>query len=397
MPEQTIWSGLFVDDDVDTCRQIAEHYNPWTYNDNRLLLKTLTDFDSAMNLLEEKRFDILILDVFRGAIPADPAGGDRTGVEIFHHIKIKQFIPVVFFTALPRAVEDLRSPLIKIAEKSGVGFDPLDQTIKEFIDSGLMKINREFHAHVTRTVREYLWDFVPSHWDEITKTGDIVSLAYLLCRRLAASLDTRGAEKFARALEPQNAENNLHEAEIKNSVHPMQYYIIPPSAERFCMGDLLKKEDAHNEYSYYLILTPTCDFIKRDDGTRRAEHVLIVKCIPLTEFNEYLEWNLDPSENNRKKLEKLVKTPHQEPKGKQRGRFYYLPGAFGLPDMVLDFQQTKSIKFDDLSSYSKIATLDSPFSESIAFEYTKFIGRIGTPDLDINVVFENFGNREGAH
>ena len=51
-----------------------------------------------------------------------------------------------------------------------------------------MRINGELSRHFDEILRDYLLNYVPEHWDEMTGTGeDDATLAYLLCRRIAAS------------------------------------------------------------------------------------------------------------------------------------------------------------------------------------------------------------------
>ena len=58
----TIWPLLFVDDDSDFCRQVQEFLDGETIPpDDRLQVKTLNDFDDALNELETYRLDLFIL------------------------------------------------------------------------------------------------------------------------------------------------------------------------------------------------------------------------------------------------------------------------------------------------------------------------------------------------
>lgn len=387
MPEQIKWNVLLVEDENETCRQIKEHYDTWSYEGNRLLITDVTDFTIALEELNKQRYDLLILDVFMGANKTIESG-EKAGIEVLNKVKQRRFIPVVFYTALPAAVKTLENPLIKVAEKTGMAFETLDSSIIELLNTGLLKINREFTRHVDGTLREYLWDFVPQNWKEITSSGDLESLAYLLCRRLAASFDTRGAERLAQSLKSEQVTQATEQENETEKVHPMQYYIIPPSGEWLSTGDIVKENGTEEPDSYWLILTPTCDFIERAKSERRAEHVLIVQCLPLREFSEYQECHKEKphSSSKTRRLNDLIGTPYRTPEGRQEGRFYFLPGALDVPDLIVDFQQSCTVSFDSVSHYVKIATLDSPFRESLVFFFTRYIGRIGTPDLDIEIV-----------
>ena len=73
-------------------------------------------------------------------------------------------------------------------------------------------------------------------------------------------------------------------------------------------------------------------------------------------------------------------------RGGQKDRFKFLPGTFFLPDLVVDFQQLRSVQFHDLNRKNVIATLDSPFSEAVLARFSRYFGRLGTPNLDKDVV-----------
>ncbi len=55
----------------------------------------------------------------------------------------------------------------------------------------------------------------------------------------------------------------------------------------------------------------------------------------------------------------------------------------------MDFQNKLLIKYSDLKSYKRIATLDSPFAESMLIRHISYYNRIGTPDLDANYILEH--------
>ena len=53
--------------------------------------------------------------------------------------------------------------------------------------------------------------------------------------------------------------------------------------------------------------------------------------------------------------------------------------------MIVDYQQTWSVPFADASDeehFRKVAALDSPYREGITQKFSRFISRIGYPDVD---------------
>ena len=68
----------------------------------------------------------------------------------------------------------------------------------------------------------------------------------------------------------------------------------------------------------------------------------------------------------------------------QRERFYYLPGVLTLPHLLVDFQQLNILPLEEISTLAKMASLDSPFAEALLARFTRYYGRLGTPDLDVD-------------
>ena len=119
MARSIAWQLLFVDDDADTCRQVQEYLEKETIAgpDDRLCVETLTDFPAALDKLERQHVDLLILDVRLGPRD-DEIRAEEAGIATLDAIKKRRFAPVVFYTALPRLVQHLQTPLIRIVEKT---------------------------------------------------------------------------------------------------------------------------------------------------------------------------------------------------------------------------------------------------------------------------------------
>jgi hypothetical protein len=69
----------------------------------------------------------------------------------------------------------------------------------------------------------------------------------------------------------------------------------------------------------------------------------------------------------------------------QRERFMFLPGTNTFPDLVIDRQQLSTVAENQRDDFDRIASLDSPFAEKLGSLFARHYGRIGTPDLDIEI------------
>ena len=164
-------------------------------------------------------------------------------------------------------------------------------------------------------------------------------------------------------------------ADPKN-IHPMQMYIHPPVSTTRLAGDILKGT-VSNETAYWLVLTPSCDFEQKD----RLHSVLLAQCVPLTSLPEYASWKADFT--NTVPLKAMIGDNRQDV---QSERFKFLPGTFFLPDSMVDFQKLQAVSPYVLKDMEIIASLDSPFAEAVLARFSRYFGRLGTPDIDKNVV-----------
>jgi len=167
-------------------------------------------------------------------------------------------------------------------------------------------------------------------------------------------------------------------------MHPMQYYVIPPVELAPLAGDVYEGQigDLH---SYWVLLTPSCDLVT---GREKADLVLLARCLPLTEQVEYQQWRDGlpaPSRAINGKLQDLLRNNRRD---SQSERFFFLPSALSLPDLVVDFQQLVTLQREHMDGLERLASLDSPFAEALLARFTRYFGRLGTPDLDVAVLLQ---------
>lgn len=284
----------------------------------------------------------------------------------------------MFYTGLPHLVRHLVTPLIQVVEKTE-GLPRLLESLRSIFATRLPAVNRALLRHLETIQRDYMWDFVAHHWAQFGDTSDRTSLAYLLARRLATSLSGSGIRQLAQELG-----DSTGTAAAGDQRHPMQYYVIPPVEPTPLAGDVYQGQiGEHN--GHWVLLTPSCDLVT---GREKAELVLMARCLPLTEQVEYQQWRdglPKPSRTINGKLQDLLRNNRRD---SQSERFYFLPGALSLPDLVVDFQQLVTQQREHVGRLERLASLDSPFAEALLAKFTRYFGRLGTPDLDVAVLLQ---------
>ena len=381
------WQVLYVDDDPDFCRQVEGYLDGETIGDSDGVLKVqaISDFNSALIELESRRIDVLILDVRVGPYdedtteetkPEDESGLVEEGVRVLDAVRQRRFVPVVFYTGLDYKVRDLESPVVRVVEKTK-GVEELLESVKEIFNSALPQTNRALVHHLENVQRDYMWGFVARQWNRFGSNADRTALAYLLAKRLAISLSGSGIQQLA--LDLGDDTGTFTEDE---KVHPMLYYLIPPVESAPLAGDLYYGT-INEKNGHWILITPSCDMVY---GREKADHMLFARCSPLTGFPEFTAWEEgqpNPSTTVVRRLKSLLRNNRQD---SQSERFYFLPGALTLPDLVADLQDLVTLPRASATSLERTASLDSPFAEAFIARFSRYFGRLGTPDLDVDSV-----------
>lgn len=268
------------------------------------------------------------------------------------------------------------APFVQTVSKIAV--DPvadLEEAVENVIDSGLPYLLQSVSSHLADVERAFMANFVEHNWPDLVDRPE--DMAYLLSRRLAVSFE-EGAESLAQEL------GQAGGATLGDAIHPTRYYVQPPNSN-YKMGDLLVTPESTEEDAdvgrLYVVLTPSCDLVLRSERMK-ADRVILAQCFSLDSFDAYQDWESAPSAKNTELLRRLLTS---RPKG-QEDRYFYLPAAWNVPDSVADLQNVTSIPGEELEHYRKIASLDSPFAEALSYQFNRYIGRVGKPDLDIDSV-----------
>lgn len=375
------WQLLFVDDEKETLDLVKDILEREIISGIGLQVETSRNLEDAINKLDRYKFDIIILDVKFGL---DGPEGEDVGIRILEAIKEKYFIPVIFYTGLPYLVRDIETPLIRVVTKES---DPtqLISVVSKIFSTRIPEVNRALMQHIQRVLRDYMWDFVAVNWDKFGNIGDSTDLAYLLSRRLAISLSGPKIKRFCEDL----GDDTVPSVEEDKKIHPMFYYIIPPIIiDMPLCGDIFKGTIGDDE-GFWILITPSCYIMQK-----KVSHVLLAKCELLKETKEYKEWKESKSKNKEEDLKSLLNNNRR--KG-QHERYHYLPGALSIPDLIVDFLNVKKVPLETVNTENlvKLASLDSPFSESILARFSSYFGRIGTPDLDHDFILEKFRSGSG--
>jgi len=338
------------------------------------------NFSQAMERLKEERFDLIILDLKDDAAEEQ---GPLAGETVFSELKKYRFLPVIFHTGFPDKVSDLASACVKVVTR---GDNPLTlrAAVKEVLDTKLPKLIRS----IEEEQRKFMWESADQIWSEDLGKGNASDLVYLLARRLANTLSGEAVRRFLES-------DGIDGAPKSDKIHAVELYVYPPLSDHFFFGDIFKKKDGESA-EYFIVLTPSCDLVHS-----KADFVLLGKCNHLVDTppglsaKESLAAGKGMSKTLVDKLSSYIKDRYPP-----EDRFKYLPGTSFLPDLVVDLQDIRAVAPTVLNpgggGYERIASLDSPFAESLQSKMMKYLGRIGTPDIDVDLALSRFIERINA-
>ncbi|WP_309398468.1 hypothetical protein [Cerasicoccus maritimus] len=368
------WHFLVIEDDEEISTQVEQILETCIEAPDSVKVDVHDSFEDARHKLSTGKYDVIILDLKDEADQYPEVDEEPAGIYVFNELKKTRFTPVVFYTALAHKVRSEETTFVRVVEKTE-GVAKLKQEVLAVMETRLPVLSRR----VEEIQRGYMWDFVSKNWSEFETPDEHADFAYLLARRLALSLQ-REARKMARTM----GGRSITLAD-PNNVHPMELYVRPPISQKRLAGDILKGSINGADHStYWLVLTPSCDF----EQAGRLEGVIVAECIPLESAPEYVNWRAK-NDGAEGALKSLIGDNRQD---MQSERYKFLPGTYFLPNLIVDFQRLQSVSPAVIDSLEVVSSLDSPFAEAVLARFSRYFGRLGTPDIDKRVILSRLSS-----
>lgn len=320
----------------------------------------INNFKDAQSQIAEKMPDVVVFDIFDDQIEEHPEYAVKPA---WLFVWNEFFCPVVFHTGHEVSeYRDLVHPFVRYEIKGPGSHGRVATHIKEFepkIDS-LRTIRKELSWRAGETLR-HVSPLIWRSGQPLTDQADI--FLRVVRRRMAAALD--------------------HTAEDQRPTQAWEQYIYPPIGDSLLTGDIIRSTsgDENKPESYHLVLSPSCDLVRERPTLKQ---VLVADCVPIRRFVD--KTNIG--------LQDLVKRLPSELTKDQVAGFTVLPTFPGvLPLMAANLKQLSLLPYDDIATkngetkhFTRIASLDSPFRERLAWAYLQVAGRPGVPDVDVETL-----------
>lgn len=320
-------------------------------------------FPQAEAELESWWPDMVILDLAQGTVGT---GDEPSGLSTRDRIWRSRFCPIIVFTARPDMWDDggLPHPFIRMVQKGSQGVLDLMVVFNEFrlhVES-MRDVERKMRLQCSLALR----NVAPNAFSDHRGDNDAIRDAILrgTRRRIAASAD-----------EPLVAGQKLS---------GWEQYLYPPVSDSIRLGDVLLRTDGDKNLpsSYRVVLTPSCDLEAAEGRKPKVANVLVAKCGGMSDALDRLQIGRPDSEEKRKDLQRLLSQGHSV------ATLFYpsLPGRF--PHLAVDLRDLELIPFGRIgiegSEHERVASVDSPFRELVAWAYMHTACRPGLPDRDLD-------------
>jgi CheY-like chemotaxis protein len=369
---------LVVDDDPKMIEQVMEVLRDDLPEDVKNVdFQTEEVFADAQDRLIREDFDLVILDV-RDTSSGAPTGEiEGRGRALYEAIAGTRWLPVVFFTGVPQQVRELAAPpLVDVVTKND--WDGISVAVAVGLRSGVSGLRRRIMEFVEDRARDFLRTTVAGHWDQFV-SADPDDLAMVVVNRLAAELKENALKELGYSTERSGTSGS-------DPVPAARLYLMPTVTKHLTTADLLVDADG----DWWIVLTPSCDLHEDDPEkvekprTAKAQYVRVAKADRVLDEGGESEspivkiWLDGPRTGQHK-------SPVKTAFGENQNRYRYLPRFLEIPDLLVDFENVRSVPLEearDEKKYRRVATLDSPFSEAMVHAYGRSAGRIGIPEID---------------
>jgi len=350
---------LFVEDEVSAVEPVVN----MIHRERKDIQCEVSGFSEAEDRIASFRPDIVILDLLVGGASAEP---EPEGLKTRDFIWKHHFCPVVVYSAKPEIHDKSYEshPFMKSVQKGKGSPQKVLEALAELRPQvealqGAEESIRQSFAVAMRDVAPEAFKF----FDDTDRRNDMILRAGR--RRLAALMDDLPASG--------------------DRLASWEQYICPPINTNIKLGDILRKTDGkdNDPDSFRVVLTPSCDLVDTEDRKPKVENVLVACCCSIKE-------GLNRTSLSGVRLDKLKdRLP-----GLILSHGYFesvipFPCLEGrIPTMMadlrkLEFIPVKNINLSD-TSFLRIASLDSPFRELVAWAYLQIACRPGIPDRDLN-------------
>ncbi len=348
---------LFIEDEPASIEPVTNKVDQDRYE------YRIINFIDAKQQIKEFAPDIVVLDLIEDGSSAEPS---TPGLLDFDWIWEHGFCPIIVYSAQSILLEESKNhPFVARVQKGKNSEQLVLSAIAAFEPH--VTVLHEAKELIAKEFAVAMREIAPLAFDQYPNKEETVNRTELIRRggrrRLAALMD----------------EQSRH----GESLAPWEQYLCPPINKDLQLGDILLEigKPSDNPSSYRVVLTPSCDMVTFGGRQPKVANILVAQCYSIK--NAINVTSIRGTKKIKDKLpspiisqgyfETIVPFPALEKK---------------IPSMAADLRILELIPFSDIDSaggkFIRIASVDSPFREVIAWAYQATACRPGLPDRDLD-------------
>jgi hypothetical protein len=372
------WAVILVEDNATTREEIRDYFAGKLFDKRPLVFQDIADWEGAYWLIRERKVDLVILDIYRGAARL---GGERVGDRVLDRIEKTGFTSVILYTNLAEGLEGSTNTFVHLVRKTA-GLATLEEAVRAVFATRIPQMHRAIVDQFDKTLCNYMWGFVVKQWEALKDIADKPEFLRLLIQRLTISLVREGIDSAVAQVFGQQTNT------AADKIHPAEMYIKPPIGPDPLLGDVRvrrKTIESGTQTEYLVVLWPSCDMVSASGRAPKTDTILCARATLFADSKEAIALRGGNSKANQTNTKKLIANNRDSNFGSS-DRFHFLPEICDVPALVVDFQALEDIPLAEARSLECAASLASPFAELLASRFLRYIGRLGTPDVDGDLI-----------
>ena len=314
--------------------------------------KITEDISEAVKEIEDGSYDGAIIDLRLGN---DKEGGNKVVSQLRDPFTR---IPIIFVTAFVDSVGDHPSVIRKRLREDGTYESDL-MLFQEIYNTGLTRIiggrgiiEKSLNKLFLKNLLPYRekWAFYGKKYlEEDPERTERALLRYTL-----------------------NHLFQLLEADDE-TCFPEEVYLYPHVSKHITTGSIVREKTSNQPF---VVLSPACDLVIRQDGTANTNHILLVE---IESMDDALG-----SKNNKGSRERLAKNSRQHRN--------WLPPTKFFEGGVVNFTKLQTLHTEDLKEHFEkpCIQISPPFVKDIVSRFSSYYARQGQPDIDSEDFVNNY-------
>ncbi len=165
----------------------------------------------------------------------------------------------------------------------------------------------------------------------------------------------------------------------EDEVLPEEFYIYPANKKEIKPGTIITERDCLAEQKvFFVVMTPACDLIIRDNGESNTDFVLLARVQPHSIFIKEKHLNVSSSKSATNELESLIRN--------KKNYYHWLPKTNFFEGGFLNFRDLRTEYLTKIRENYEISRtqISQTFSKDIMARFASYYARQGQPDIDID-------------